>query len=115
MTTKEQLKEYLRAYKKDYAGVEDILNDYDTRTHIKDFCYYIEQEHGDIDFQISIDLADTDSDSYTMATYYSLKLCKPVIIEWNVKDHFETEEEIINTIYELNKEAFDLEAKIIIK
>lgn len=111
--TKEQLKEQLEAYKTN-TGIETVLGRYNTEIEIRDFCVFIENDSPYYDsFIISIENVNTDTnDYYTMATYYSDKINKSIIIDWDVNVHFEDENEFIDTLYELNKQAHELEAKL---
>lgn len=111
--TKQQLKEQLEAYKTN-ADIETVLSQYDTEIEMRDFCVFIENDspYSD-DFIISIENVNTDTnDYYTMTTYYSNKLHKSIIIDWDTQTSFENEDEFIDVLYNLNKEAHELEAKI---
>lgn len=66
----------------------------------------------DVGFLVSFDEV-SDGEYYTMGHYYSNKLLKTIILDWNV--NASTYDDLIDELYRLQKEAEEIEEKINIK
>lgn len=106
--TKEQIKQLIEDYK---TQNENDLQLSDMFQELKDLAYYIEENTKE-EFLISFDNVMTDSDSYTFCTCYSDVISKSIIIDWSCRTHFETEEEVLELLYNYNEQAKELLAKI---
>jgi len=66
----------------------------------------------ELDLSISIESVRSFGDYYIMCTYYSDKLHKAVILDWDVAGSFESNEELADTVLQYEKEARELEESI---
>lgn len=56
----------------------------------------------------------SDGESYIFCSYYSDKLQKTIILDWDFQWNFDDEEELLEVLNEYEEEANEIEGKIII-
>lgn len=116
MTIKQNIKQALKDFKKEYGHYPYVYKDskneffYEDR-EIENLAWKLDKNNISVNYV----LVEGHSDSYVIATYWMQKLKETIILDWDAETVFDNEEALIGEIERLENKGRTLNKNITLK